>query len=51
MIVLKGHNIREELLNQLNKLPSKLDQISEGISQLSLVKDYYKSFLKFTLNK
>ncbi|CAG2110065.1 unnamed protein product [Medioppia subpectinata] len=46
-----GQDIREELMSQLNNLPAKLDDIFADISQLSLVKDYYKTFLSFTLKK
>ena len=38
-------------MSQLNNLPEMLDKIFEDIPQLSLVKDYYKTFLSFTLKK
>ncbi|CAG2181856.1 unnamed protein product, partial [Oppiella nova] len=46
-----GQDIREELMSQLNNLPKKLDEIFGDISQLSLIRDYYKTFLTFTLKK
>ncbi|XP_054161592.1 CDK5 regulatory subunit-associated protein 3-like [Oppia nitens] len=46
-----GQNIKEELTAQLNDLPTKLDKIYKEIPELSLVKDYYQTFLSFTLKK
>jgi hypothetical protein len=50
-MLFKGQDIREELMSQLNNLPKKLDEIFGDISQLSLIRDYYKTFLTFTLKK
>ncbi|XP_054714638.1 CDK5 regulatory subunit-associated protein 3-like isoform X2 [Uloborus diversus] len=50
-IEIEGKNIKKELLSLLDDLPDALNAISASAKDLVHVRNYYVSFLNFTLNR
>ncbi|XP_035214668.1 CDK5 regulatory subunit-associated protein 3-like isoform X1 [Stegodyphus dumicola] len=50
-IGIEGKNVKKELLSLLDELPEALGSVAVSSKKLALVRNYYVSFLKFTLNR
>ncbi|GIY53621.1 hypothetical protein CDAR_58451 [Caerostris darwini] len=50
-IGIEGKNIKKELLSLLDELPGALNAIAASAKDLSSIRNYYVSFLNFTLKK
>ncbi|GFT60099.1 hypothetical protein NPIL_313531 [Nephila pilipes] len=50
-IGIEGKNIKKELLSLLDELPGSLNAVATSAKDLTLVRNYYVSFLNFTLKK